>query len=348
MADHKIEIRNLYKVFGDNPKTKMQHVHAGISKQELLDQHGHVLGLRDINIKIRSKRIQVIMGLSGSGKSTLIRHINRLIEPTEGEVIVDGENVLSMSMEDLRDFRRHKASMVFQRFGLLPHRTVAQNVAYGLTVQGISEGESGERSQRWINRVGLAGFEQHFPAQLSGGMQQRVGLARALATDAEILLMDEAFSALDPLIRTDMQNILLDLQEELHKTIVFITHDLDEALRIGDEISILRDGEVIQQGDPQSIIMRPADDYISDFIKDINRGRVLEVRSVMEKVTRAAGPKMNTTKPLEDALQQLVNAGKDSGAVVGDNGKTIGKISMKNAIAAMARPNRDEEGPRYK
>ena len=288
MADTKIEIRNLYKVFGSNPEAAMKHVHAGISKQDLLDKHGHVLGLRDINIKIKSKRIQVIMGLSGSGKSTLIRHINRLIEPTEGEVIVDGDNVLAMSIEELRDFRRHKASMVFQRFGLLPHRTVSQNVAYGLSIQGIGEGEATERSQRWIDRVGLAGFEQHFPAQLSGGMQQRVGLARALATDAEILLMDEAFSALDPLIRTDMQNILLDLQEELHKTIVFITHDLDEALRIGDEISILRDGEVIQQGDPQSIIMKPADDYISDFIKDINRGRVLEVRSIMEKADRAS------------------------------------------------------------
>jgi glycine betaine/proline transport system ATP-binding protein len=348
MADTKIEIRNLYKVFGSNPEAAMKHVHAGLSKQDLLDKHGHVLGLRDINIKIKSKRIQVIMGLSGSGKSTLIRHINRLIEPTEGEVIVDGDDVLAMSIEQLRDFRRHKASMVFQRFGLLPHRTVSQNVAYGLSIQGISEGEATERSQRWIDRVGLAGFEQHFPAQLSGGMQQRVGLARALATDAEILLMDEAFSALDPLIRTDMQNILLDLQEELHKTIVFITHDLDEALRIGDEISILRDGEVIQQGDPQSIIMKPADDYISDFIKDINRGRVLEVRSIMEKADRASGPKMGIKTPLEDALQQLVNAGKDSGAVVGGDGKTIGKISMANAIAAMARPDRGDEGPRYK
>ena len=348
MADTKIEIRNLYKVFGSDPEAAMKHVHAGLSKQELLDRHGHVLGLRDINIKIKPKRIQVIMGLSGSGKSTLIRHINRLIEPTEGEVIVDGEDVLAMSADELREFRRHKASMVFQRFGLLPHRTVSQNVAYGLSIQGIAEAEAAERSQRWIDRVGLAGFEQHFPAQLSGGMQQRVGLARALATDAEILLMDEAFSALDPLIRTDMQNILLDLQEELHKTIVFITHDLDEALRIGDEISILRDGEVIQQGDPQSIIMRPADDYISDFIKDINRGRVLEVRSIMEKVNRATGPKMGIKTPLEDALQQLVSAGKDSGAVIGDDGKTIGKITMANAIAAMARPDREIEGPRYK
>jgi len=348
MADTKIEIRNLYKVFGSNPEAAMKHVHAGLSKQELLDQHGHVLGLRDINIKIKPKRIQVIMGLSGSGKSTLIRHINRLIEPTEGEVIVDGEDILAMSADELREFRRHKASMVFQRFGLLPHRTVSQNVAYGLSIQGIGEAEAVERSQRWIERVGLAGFEQHFPAQLSGGMQQRVGLARALATDAEILLMDEAFSALDPLIRTDMQNILLDLQEELHKTIVFITHDLDEALRIGDEISILRDGEVIQQGDPQSIIMRPADDYISDFIKDINRGRVLEVRSIMEKTNRATGPKMCMKTPLEDALQQLVGAGKDSGAVTGEDGKTIGKITMANAIAAMARPDREIEGQRYK
>ena len=348
MSDSKIEIRNLYKIFGENPSAAMEHVHAGISKQELLDQHGHVLGLRDINLKIKPKRIQVIMGLSGSGKSTLIIHINRLIEPTEGEVVVSGENVLAMSAEGLRDFRRHKASMVFQRFGLLPHRTVTQNVAYGLKIQGIDSVKAGERSQRWIDRVGLAGFEQHFPAQLSGGMQQRVGLARALATDAEILLMDEAFSALDPLIRTDMQNILLDLQDELHKTIVFITHDLDEALRIGDEISILRDGEVIQDGDPQSIIMHPADDYISDFIKDINRGRVLEVRSIMEKARKATGPKMGIKTPLEDALQQLVAAGMDNGTVVGGDGKAIGKISMKNAIAAMARPGRDKEGPRYK
>jgi len=348
MANIKIKISNLYKVFGDNPKGAMQHVRDGASKQSLLDDHGHVLGLRDINIDIPEKRIQVIMGLSGSGKSTLIRHINRLIEPTEGQVIVDGDDVLAMSAEDLREFRRHKSSMVFQKFALLPHRTVAQNAAYGLTIQGIAEDEAFERAQRWIDRVGLGGFENHYPAQLSGGMQQRVGLARALATDAEILLMDEAFSALDPLIRTDMQDILLDLQEELHKTIVFITHDLDEALRIGDQISILRDGEVIQQGDPQDIIMRPADDYISDFIKDINRGRVIEVRSVMSKAARATGPKMPRNMALEDALQAMAAAGKDSGAVVDDGGKTIGKIEMNMAIAAMARPERGNGTPRYK
>ena len=348
MAKVKIKIKNLYKIFGNNPKAAMAHVRGGASKQSLLDDHRHVLGLRDINLDIPEKKIQVVMGLSGSGKSTLIRHINRLIEPTEGQVIVDGEDVLAMSQENLREFRRHKSSMVFQKFALLPHRTVAQNAAYGLTIQGIAEGEAQERAQRWIDRVGLGGFENHFPAQLSGGMQQRVGLARALATDAEILLMDEAFSALDPLIRTDMQDILLDLQEELHKTIVFITHDLDEALRIGDQIAILRDGESIQQGDPQDIIMRPADGYISDFIKDINRGRVIEVRSVMTAASRATGPKLAEDTPIEDALQMLSSAGKDSGIVVDGDGKTIGKIEMNKAIAAIARPERDKGMPRYK
>ena len=348
MAKIKIRIKNLYKIFGDSPITAMQHVRDGATKQGLLDDYGHVLGLKDINLNIPEKKIQVVMGLSGSGKSTLIRHINRLIEPTEGQVIVDGENVLAMSQDDLRDFRRHKSSMVFQKFALLPHRTVAQNAAYGLTIQGISEGDAQDRAQRWIDRVGLGGFENHFPAQLSGGMQQRVGLARALATDAEILLMDEAFSALDPLIRTDMQDILLDLQSELHKTIVFITHDLDEALRIGDQIAILRDGESIQQGDPQDIILRPADDYISDFIKDINRGRVLKVRAVMTNAKRAAGPKLTMDMVLEDALQALASSSKGLGAVVDGNGKTVGKIEMKAAITAIARPDRSGVTPRYK
>ncbi|MEK9710419.1 MAG: ATP-binding cassette domain-containing protein, partial [Alphaproteobacteria bacterium] len=213
MADAKIRIKSLYKIFGNKPDQVMPLVRQGVSKQELLDEHKHVLGLSDINIDIPAKRIHVIMGLSGSGKSTLIRHINRLIEPTDGQVIVDGDDVMEMSSDQLMQFRRFKASMVFQKFALLPHRTVAQNAAYGLTIQGVDEREAVERSQRWLERVGLGGFEKHFPAQLSGGMQQRVGLARALATDAEILLMDEAFSALDPLIRNDMQGILLDLQK---------------------------------------------------------------------------------------------------------------------------------------
>ncbi len=348
MAEAKIKIKNLYKIFGNNPNQTIPLVRQGMSKQELLDEHEHVLGLSDINIDIPAKRIHVIMGLSGSGKSTLIRHINRLIEPTDGHVIIDGDDVMEMSSEELLHFRRFQASMVFQKFALLPHRTVAQNAAYGLTIQGVDEGEAVERSQRWLERVGLGGFEKHFPAQLSGGMQQRVGLARALATDAQILLMDEAFSALDPLIRNDMQSILLDLQKELHKTIVFITHDLDEALRIGDQISILRDGAVIQDGNPQDIIMRPADDYISDFIKDINRGRVIKVSTLMTKVSRASGPKFEAKTLLEDVLTTLSQAKTDSGAVVDGKGKVVGKINMSDAIKAMARPQRTETGTRYK
>ena len=348
MTDGKIEIKNLYKVFGDNPEKAMSLVHDGISKQDLLDSHGHVLGLRDINISINEKKIKVIMGLSGSGKSTLIRHINRLIEPTSGSVIVDGIDVLDMSIDELRDFRRFKASMVFQRFGLLPHRTVAQNVAYGLHIQGVDEDEAEARSNRWIDRVGLNGFEGHFPAQLSGGMQQRVGLARALATDAEILLMDEAFSALDPLIRNDMQNILLDLQRELNKTIVFITHDLDEALRIGDSIAILRDGEVIQQGDPQSIIMQPANDYIADFLKDINRGRVIQVHSVMKKAKTGRGAKIKFDMSLEDAIQEIAKTSGGVSKVVDGAGKTIGTITLAAAISALTRPENSISNTKYK
>ena len=349
MTDVKVEISNLFKIFGSNPNGVMGLVQDGISKQDLLDQHGHVLGLRDINIDVPARRIQVIMGLSGSGKSTLIRHINRLIEPTSGEVVIDGEDVLAMSQARLREFRRHKASMVFQNFGLLPHRTVAQNVAYGLTIQGIKGPEAIERSQHWTERVGLAGFEGHYPAQLSGGMRQRVGLARAMATDAEILLMDEAFSALDPLIRTDMQDVLLRLQEELHKTIIFITHDLDEALRIGDRIAILRDGLVIQVGDSQEIIMNPADDYIADFIKDINRSRVIEVRSIMDEAVEASGPKLRLTTPIEDALQILINAKESIGVVVDDNDEVVGKVDLERAVSAIARPDKElQEGSRYK
>ncbi|WP_423907294.1 quaternary amine ABC transporter ATP-binding protein [Candidatus Spongiihabitans sp.] len=271
----KIKIENLHKIFGVRPQSVLAQVEQGMSKQELLQQHNHILRLKDINIDVPARGISVIMGLSGSGKSTLIRHINRLIEPTSGKIIVDDQNVLAMSKEELIEFRRHQASMVFQKFGLHVHRTVAENIAYGLVIQGTPIEQAKEQSRHWVKRVGLAGFEEHYPSQLSGGMQQRVGLARALATDAQILLMDEAFSALDPLIRSDMQGMLLGLQEELHKTIVFITHDLDEALRMGDSIAILRDGTVVQQGDPQDIILHPANDYIFDFIKDINRARNL-------------------------------------------------------------------------
>ena len=348
VSDIKVSIKNLYKIFGSNPASVLEHAQKGMSKADLLEKHGHVLGLKDVNIDIQARGIQVIMGLSGSGKSTLIRHINRLIEPTAGEIVIDGEDVLAMSEEDLLEFRRFRASMVFQKFGLLPHRTVEDNAAYGLMIQGLDKKEAIEKSSYWVKRVGLAGFENHYPAQLSGGMQQRVGLARALATDAEILLMDEAFSALDPLIRTDMQDVLLDLQNELHKTIIFITHDLDEALRIGDDIAILRDGAVIQQGSPQEIVLNPADDYVRDFIKDINRARVLEVNSVMESKKPRSGVKVDKSMVIEEALQ-IATANDNKPLIVTEDDKAVGSVTLEAMIAAIARPEKDgERNPEYR
>jgi glycine betaine/proline transport system ATP-binding protein len=242
-----------------------------------------------------------------------------------------------MDKKGLRDLRQQKMSMVFQKFALMPHRTVADNAAYGLRLQGVRPGEAKERAQKWIDRVGLTGFEKSYPSQLSGGMQQRVGLARALATDADILLMDEAFSALDPLIRTDMQDVLLELQKELNKTIIFITHDLDEALRIGDDIAILRDGGLVQKGDPQDIVLRPADDYVSDFIMDINRGRVVKVRSIMDKDAKGSGIEVDLDMALEDAMQRMKDD-PSKPATVTQDGKAVGALDMRALIDAIERP----------
>ena len=277
-----IEISGLYKVFGRKPQSVMERVKAGESKDKVLADTGHTVGLKDINLQINKGEIFVIMGLSGSGKSTLIRHFNRLIDPTEGQILVEGTDVMKLKQKELEEFRRHKMSMVFQRFGLLPHRTVVENVSYGLEVQGIEKSQRRAKAEQWLDTVGLQGYENQYPAQLSGGQQQRVGLARALCTDAEILLMDEAFSALDPLIRSEMQDQLIELQEKLHKTIVFITHDLDEALRLGDRIAILKDGLLVQQGTPDEILLHPADDYVEAFVKDVNRARALTVETVMQ------------------------------------------------------------------
>ena len=284
MSEIKIQIKNLYKIFGKNPKSALEQVKDGVNKDQLLEKHNHVLGLKDINLDIKEKSIQVVMGLSGSGKSTLIRHINRLIEPTDGSVVVDGEDVLKMNDESLRNFRRTKTAMVFQRFALLPHKTVLENTMFGLHIQNIDEKEANTRARRWIDRVGLSGYEEKYPQHLSGGMQQRVGLARALTNDGEILLMDEAFSALDPLIRKDMQDILLELQDELHKTVVFITHDLDEALKIGDRIAILKDGIMDQEGIPADILLSPKTQYVKDFVEDVNRARVIKAKHIMSEL----------------------------------------------------------------
>ena len=337
-SDFGIEIKHLYKIFGYQVQASIERVKQGMSKAELLSRHSHVLGLKDINISMPSGGIQVIMGLSGSGKSTLIRHINRLIEPTAGEVMVGGVDVLKMSPHELREFRRHSISMVFQKFALLPNRTVLENAVYGLEIQGMAHGRQVDIAMGWLERVGLKGYEQHYPNQLSGGMQQRVGLARALASDAPILLMDEAFSALDPLIRMDMQSVLLDLQKEIRKTIVFITHDLDEALRIGDRIAILRDGEVVQQGTRQQIVMSPADDYIANFVKEVNRGRVISVEAIMRplvqvKAQAALAVPLGTS--LESAVKRLVEAGVDELVVTDSQGQPVGQLALKSIIATM-------------
>ncbi|MBL1436683.1 MAG: glycine betaine/L-proline ABC transporter ATP-binding protein [Rhodobacteraceae bacterium] len=337
MASHGIEIKDLYKIFGPRGEKYIEAVQNGMSKTELNEEHGHVLGLKDINISMPAGKIQVVMGLSGSGKSTLIRHINRLIDPTAGSVHYEGVDVCQMSKKDLQEFRRHKTAMVFQKFALLPHKTVVENTVYGLQIQGVDKGEAKKRALKWIDRVGLSGFEDHFPNQLSGGMQQRVGLARALTNDADILLMDEAFSALDPLIRTDMQSVLLDIQEELRKTIVFITHDLDEALRLGDRIAILRDGEVIQQGSGQEIVLNPADAYIADFIKEVNRGRVISVETIMNKTPIEGTVKivLNASDMLETAAQAMAQGQETVANVCDDSQNLIGSINLKETINAM-------------
>ncbi|HEY7803682.1 MAG TPA: glycine betaine/L-proline ABC transporter ATP-binding protein [Orrella sp.] len=342
-ADTIISIKNLYKVFGKDPKKAMQLVHQGMGKDELLDKTGHVIGLSNVNLDMERHRIQVVMGLSGSGKSTLIRHINRLIDPTEGQILVDGQDVLKLDPQELRDLRRHKISMVFQKFALFPHRTIMENVGYGLENQGIDKAKINETAERWIHRVGLGGFETHYPGQLSGGMQQRVGLARALATDAEILLMDEAFSALDPLIRAEMQDILLDLQNELEKTIVFITHDLDEALRIGDTIAILRDGEIVQNDDPQNILMKPADSYVANFMKDINRARVLRVRAIMKDYDPAdEGPLVKGSTTIEEALQIFAETAGDRLIITDRKGNKVGRLTVEDLIRGIRRPTTEE------
>ena len=351
MAETAIRIRSLYKIFGERAGRLIHDVKAGMTKAELMAQHQHVLGLRDINIDMPKGGIQVVMGLSGSGKSTLIRHINRLIEPTAGEVIIDGENVLAMPARALRDFRRHKISMVFQRFALLPHKTIFDNVTYGLSLMGTPREARRDAAMRWIERVGLKGYETRYPAQLSGGMQQRVGLARALATDADILLMDEAFSALDPLIRSDMQGVLLDLQAELQKTIVFITHDLDEALRIGDRIAILRDGEIVQQGSGQEIVLAPSDDYIRSFVREVNRGRVIHVDAVMEGDVPDApngALRIQQGTVVEEAARSMMQAHATQADVVNGAGAAIGRLTLQGLMAAMVTPEVAAGGPARK
>ena len=340
----KIEIRNIYKIFGNHPDQILPMVKEGANKEQVMEETGHTVGLDNVSISVKEGEIFVCMGLSGSGKSTLIRHINRLIDPTAGQVTVDGVDVLSLDDKEILDFRKKTMSMVFQRFGLFPHKTIIENVAYGLEIQEVPEAQRKEIAQGQIDSVGLQGFENQYPAQLSGGMQQRVGLARALATDPQILLMDEAFSALDPLIRSDMQNQLVDLQSKLKKTIVFITHDLDESLKLGDHIGILNAGRLVQVGRPEDIIMNPADDYVRAFVKDVNRSKVLRAKTVMTKIDKFDTSTINASSTykydedtfIEDLIPKVLKD-RSTIEVIDKTGNTTGYISSDELSVALTK-----------
>lgn len=333
----KVIVKNLYKIYGPKPQKALEMVKKGAKKEGLLKKTGNSIGINNASFEVSEGEIFVVMGLSGSGKSTMIRCLNRLIEPTDGEIIIDGENICECDSKKLLEIRRKKITMVFQHFALFPHRTVAENVAYGLEVQKSSKEYRKEKAYESLDMVGLKGYEESYPSQLSGGMQQRVGLARALATDADILLMDEAFSALDPLIRTEMQDELMAIQENMKKTIIFITHDLDEALKIGDRIAIMKEGEIVQIGTPEEILEHPADDYVKTFIKDVNRTKVLTASAVMKKpdaiITKKDGIHMAVRK---------MEASKISSIFVVNKEKVLqGIITIDSAIDALKKGETD-------
>ncbi|WP_116652349.1 quaternary amine ABC transporter ATP-binding protein [Pelagibacterium sediminicola] len=343
-ADLAITMRGVTKIFGPAPETALALLTKGKSKTEVQAETNHVVGLDDVSLDIERGQIFVVMGLSGSGKSTLIRHVNRLIDPTAGKIVVNGEDVLSMSLDQLRTFRRTSIAMVFQKFGLLPHRSVLSNVAYGLEIRGVGKAERLERAAHWVEVVGLSGYERSRPRQLSGGQQQRVGLARALAMDTDILLMDEAFSALDPLIRSGMQEQLIELQSSLNKTILFITHDFDEALKIGNRIAVLKDGAVQQVGKPEEIVLNPANAHIEEFVRDVNKARAIHVRTIMEK---GAFEPCEHTVPMDARCEDVLPwfAEHQWVGVTNADGGQIGRVSARQVIRALAKYSPDVADP---
>lgn len=331
---YKVQVKGLYKIFGSAPKRIMPQIKKGLSKDEILKKTGHSVGVNDANFNVSEGETFVVMGLSGSGKSTLIRCLNRLIEPTFGQVLIDEVDIVGCSKEELTNIRRKKIAMVFQNFALLPHRTVLDNVAFGLEIQKVDVNERREKAAQMLELVGLKGYEQSLPSELSGGMQQRVGLARALTTDPDILLMDEAFSALDPLIRKEMQDELLALQSKMHKTIIFITHDLDEALKIGDRIAIMKDGVIVQIDSPEEILRNPADDYVREFVQDVNRTKVVTAASIMRTP--------DTVVYAKDGVRVAVRKMKEasiSSIFVTDKEKHIKGIITIEAATALLKSN---------
>lgn len=330
MRTKKIEVLEASKIFGKNRRKAAQLIAEGKSKAEILKQTGATVGVKSASFHVNDGEIFVIMGLSGSGKSTLVRMLNRLIDATTGKILLDGEDIMQMNKEQLREVRRKKIGMVFQNFALFPHKTIIENTEYGLELQGVPKEQRRQKAMDSLKLVGLAGYELQYPSQLSGGMQQRVGLARALTTDPDVLLMDEAFSALDPLIRKDMQNELLQLHSDMGKTIIFITHDLDEALRIGDRIALMKDGEIVQIGTPEEILMSPSNEYVERFVEDVDFAKVLTAGHIMKKadtVMIERGPRV--------ALRLMNQLGISSIYVVDKGNRLIGAVSAQDAVKAV-------------
>jgi glycine betaine/proline transport system ATP-binding protein len=332
----KIKAENLYKVFDGKGQKEIEMLKNGKSKDDILEKTGATVGINNASFEVEEGEIFVIMGLSGSGKSTLLRTLNRLVEPTAGSVEIDGTNIMELNKNDLREFRKEKFGMVFQNFALFPYRTVLENAEFGLEIQGMDKEQRREKAMTALKQVGLEGYEDQKPDQLSGGMQQRVGLARALAVDTDILLMDEPFSALDPLIKKDMQDKLLDLYEHIDKTIVFITHDLDEALKLGDRIAIMKDGEIVQVGNHEEILTNAENDYVAEFVQDVNRSRVLTAEDIMDK-PRAVLYKQDG---LRTALHKMRHNELGSIFVLGENRKYRGIVTIEDVVESL---NKDKE-----
>ena len=334
----KIEIKDLYLIFGHEKQKALKMLKKDKSKAEILKDTGCTVGVKDANLSINEGEFFVIMGLSGSGKSTLLRCINRLIRPTAGQVLVNGVDISKISEKELLQVRRKELAMVFQNFGLLPHRSVLSNIAFGLELQGVKKGEREKKAMESMKLVGLKGYENQMVGELSGGMQQRVGLARALANNPEVLLMDEAFSALDPLIRVQMQDELLKLQEKMQKTIIFITHDLDEAIKLGDRIAIMKDGEVVQVGTPEEILTDPANHYVSRFTENVDRGRIVTASSIM--ITQPVVARIRKDGP-ETVLRIMKEKNLYVLPVVDGNRQFLGEVRLKDVLALRKAGNHD-------
>ncbi|MDA9123035.1 glycine betaine/L-proline ABC transporter ATP-binding protein [Paracoccaceae bacterium] len=339
MSEVKLICKDVWKIFGNNPKRVLENHDRSKSRAEIQSETGHVVAVKDVSFEVKKGECFVVMGLSGSGKSTLVRCISRLIEPTGGQVVIDGQDVTKMDKKELRNLRRHKMAMVFQHFGLFPHRRVIDNISYGLEVRGVGKLERTEKAMEILNLVGLEGWDQMYPRELSGGMQQRVGLARAMAVDPEILIFDEPFSALDPLIRREMQDELLELQSKLQKTLIFITHDFLEAIKMGDKIAIMKDGQISQIGTPEEIVANPIDKYVRDFTEDVPRYKVLSAGKVMRTTIQKSIPKgfdpiLDTAK-----IDSLIDICADTDIALpvtcSNSGEILGEIDRSIIMKAM-------------